>query len=257
MRNITKLTMLIVFLLPISCYCINCCVKSEKKVTFSELAHIDTGGEAFKLDVVGNYAYVSDTADINPGGLVTIDISNSTNPIKCSSYFDGGYPQTLSIVDEIAYIAEWTDGLEIINVTDPHNPIKISNFYDGGMASNVKIIGDIAYIADFSDGLEIINVSNPSNPFQIRQYNPNYLCCPSFCINGSIAVLINHFSDYSGTVIIDISNLNHIVELGSYYPHDADFIYPNIHGNYVYIANHAADTGELRVLDISDPSNII
>ncbi|MFX0052847.1 MAG: hypothetical protein ACFE8U_16335, partial [Candidatus Hermodarchaeota archaeon] len=87
--------------------------KSDFTVSWKEIAQIDTGGGAWDVTISGNYAYVCDSLDDTPGGLVIIDISDPISPIKMSNFFDGGKPQEVTVRDNIAYVADFTDGLEI------------------------------------------------------------------------------------------------------------------------------------------------
>ncbi|UCE15174.1 MAG: hypothetical protein JSV04_10420 [Candidatus Heimdallarchaeota archaeon] len=80
---------------------------------------MDTGGGAQDITIADNRAYVCDSLDNTPGGLVIIDIPDLSNPIKIGNFFDGGQPQEVTVQDKIAYVADLTDGLEIINVSNP------------------------------------------------------------------------------------------------------------------------------------------
>ncbi|MCY3414583.1 MAG: hypothetical protein INQ03_23240 [Candidatus Heimdallarchaeota archaeon] len=60
--------------------------------------------------VVDGIAYVSDVDN----GILLIDVSDPTNPILLSSYFDGGSGQDVDVQGKYIFLADRTDGLEIL-----------------------------------------------------------------------------------------------------------------------------------------------
>jgi hypothetical protein len=77
---------------------------NNSPLTLTELGQIDTGGEAFEVEIVGEIAYVMDTTDNNPGGLVIINVSDPNHPYKLGSYYQSGLPMQVAVVGEIAYL---------------------------------------------------------------------------------------------------------------------------------------------------------
>lgn len=221
-----------------------------------KLGQIETGGEVRDVYVIDDMAYVVDTTDNNPGGLIIINVSDPTHPYKLGSYFQGGLPISVDVIGEIAYLANSLVGLEILNLSDLSHPIKIDQYTGSGSAFDVQVIGEIAYLADWSNGLVILNVSDPTDVREITSYGISGACVQVY-VSENLVYLIDHYSEYSGLRIINVSDPFYPVQIGSYIPVGVDFWNPFVYGDYVYIGNHAPDGGELRIFDVSDPSQII
>ena len=229
---------------------------NNQDLIIRELGQIDTGGEAWDVQVVGNIAYVVDIPDNNLGGLVIIDVSDPTNPQKLSQYYDGGLPSAVYVAEDRAYVADGEDGLEIFDVRDPGNPIKLSQYHDGGDAYDVQVVGDLAYVAAWENGLEILDVSDPAHPTKVGQYSLAGVNS-ALSVVGDLAYVIDH----SGMKILNISDPSHPVELGKYAQSSlvwcsVDLSIPYLEVDLVYVAKHHKDTGGLKILNVSDPSHI-
>ncbi|MFX0005481.1 MAG: LVIVD repeat-containing protein [Promethearchaeota archaeon] len=221
-----------------------------------ELGQIDTGRMTIDVEVHGDIAYVVDATENNPGGLLIINVSDPANPIILASYYQSGLPWKVSIVGEIAYLANSMIGLEVLSISDPTNPVKIDQYTGSGVAYDVEVVGDVAYLADWSRGLVILNVSNPSNVREIRTF-----LIPGACIHvsvaNSLAYIVDHHTDYSGLRVVNVSDPSHPLQLDNHAPSGVDYWNPFVYGDYVYIGNHGLGGGELRILNAHDPSNIV
>jgi Ca2+-binding RTX toxin-like protein len=82
-------------------------------VCSSDLTY-DTSGSVIDVQVIGNYAYVTD----GDSGLQIIDISNPTTPILKDAYDTSGFAYGLQVVGNYAYVADREGGLKIIDVSD-------------------------------------------------------------------------------------------------------------------------------------------
>ncbi|MFX0126018.1 MAG: LVIVD repeat-containing protein [Candidatus Hodarchaeota archaeon] len=249
-------SLFLLFLVSLSINISTSCPNTEQKMVLNEVGQIDTNGEGYDVQVVGNTAYMVDTTDDNPGGLVIIDISDPSIPKKLGSYYNGGLPSSLFIAKEIAYLPARDLGLQLVNVSDPINPQEIGNFYDGGRATCVQIVGDLAFVADNDDGLEILNVSDPTHPTEVSQYRPYGTYFHKLVISDSLAYVTDHQTQYTGIRVLNISDPTNVFEIGKYEPSGIDFIYPYVSNDYFFAANHYVDTGELIILDVSDPADI-
>ena len=220
-----------------------------------ELGQIDTGGYAFKLDVVGDIAYVIDVADYTPGGMVIINVSDPTNPRVLGSYFDSGMLRKVDVKDGIAYIANYQGGLEVVNVTDPSNPTRIYHYASSQTLMDVQVEGNFAYVADWNRGLIILDISDPANIVEEGQYMIGGACV-HVKVEGNRAYIMDHHNDYSGIAIVDISDPSNPSFLGAYAPSGVDLWNPVVRGDYMYVGDHSGGTNQFFILDVSDPSQI-
>ncbi len=233
------------------------CTAIEKRMLLNEIGSIDTNGEAMNVVLNGEVAFVLDTADNNPGGLVIIDVSDPTNPVKLASFYDGGEPKELAIKDDLVFVADSTDGLEILNISDLENPYEIYQYPVNQFSSDVEVIDNLLFAANWDLGFEIFNITNPNSPVKITQYNDNSLNCVQLDIKGDIACISDHRNDYTSLRILNISNPNSPQLLSTFSPANVDFWDPKIYGNHIYVGNHQLNAGELQVLDITDPTSIM
>lgn len=139
-------------------------------IALKELGQIDTGGDAFDIQVVDTIAYV---IDMRYDGLKIYNVSDPSNLTLIGQFRDGGVPHEL-FVDEtrdLVLIGDMWDGFEIINVSNPIQPVKIGSFDDGGEPEWFDVYGNIAYVGDWQEGLEILNLTDPSHPTELSHLN--------------------------------------------------------------------------------------
>jgi len=89
-------------------------------------------------------------------------ILNATNPndIQEVSQLDpGGSIGSITVIDDVAFMADDLLGLLIVDVSDLTKPSLVSSFSDGGNSRDVCVLGDIIYVADGADGLEILQMA--------------------------------------------------------------------------------------------------
>ncbi len=233
-------------------------VKCETtKITFSleKIASIDTNGESIYVTAIGDTAFVLDTADYNPGGVVIIDITDPTNPVKLSSFYDGGVPHKIEVIGDYAFVADGSDGLEVLEISDLENPIKVDSYSVSYSASDFEIIDDILYLAAWSNGLVMLNISNPANIEYLGSYLPGSLNCIHVSIESDLMCATNHFNDYTSILLYDLSNPITPQLLSSIVDYEADFWDPVIYNEKLYTGNHGLGGGELRVYNVSNPSS--
>ncbi|MFW9804357.1 MAG: LVIVD repeat-containing protein [Candidatus Thorarchaeota archaeon] len=226
----------------------------NSNLELTKIGQIDTGGGTEYVKVVGDIAYVIDQGEPTPGGLVLINVSDPANPSQLSSFHDGGWPQSLDVVEDIVYVADTIEGLEIIDVSDPRNPSEIGQYRGSGEVYDVQVIDDIAYIADWNNGLVIINVTEPSNPSYMSSC-AIVGAAPHLHIANNMAFVIDHRSESSGFVAVDISD-PHDPDFAVGYVPDADLWNPFVLEDYMYVCNHGEEGGELQILDMTNLSNI-
>jgi hypothetical protein len=221
----------------------------------NELGQIATGGYAYCVEIEANLAYVLDVAETGPGGLVIINISDSSNPqILSSSYPSQGFME-IDVVGGIAYIADQFNGLRIVNVSDPLNPTMLDLYGSTYQIMDVQVEGDIAYVADWDRGLIILNISDPTNVIELDHYSLSGACVHAE-ISGSYAYCVDHYGDYSSLVVLDASDPEDIAYVGNHIQLDVDFWNPIVKDNLVYIGDHSAGSHCFHILDVENPTNI-
>ncbi|MDZ7692339.1 MAG: Ser-Thr-rich GPI-anchored membrane family protein [Balneolaceae bacterium] len=202
---------------------------------------IDTRGNAWDVEVSGNYAFIAD----EDGGLTVADISNPSNPFEVSSVETPGRALTIDVVSNFAYVADENGGLRIFNITDPINPTEVGSFDTADEAWGITVSGDNAYIAVESDGLQILDISNPANPTEVSLTDT-----PGRAVNVQVRGNYAYVADYSGGLrIMDISDPANPVEVSFLSAHDEIWDI-DFKGTHAFVADHG-----LRVIDISDPAN--
>ncbi len=216
-----------------------------------------TNGNANRVSVSGDYAYVADGSS----GLAIIDISDPTNPGAPIYENTNGHAYDVYVSGDYAYIADWASGLAIIDISDPTNPGAPVYKDTIVRARAIYISGDYAYIAGWgpgepapgiSEGLAIINISDPTNPGTPIYREMEGLAFGVY-VSGDYAY-IAVADELPALVIINISDptnpgtpIYQLVEEGG---NGALDVY--ISGNYAYIANGLSG---LAIINIFDPTN--
>ncbi|MFX0170674.1 MAG: LVIVD repeat-containing protein [Candidatus Hodarchaeota archaeon] len=203
MRKFQLIFIFFYSILTVSIVCVSC--TTSVKTTLTEVGQIDTGGDAFDVDIKNNIAYV---IDLRYDGLKSIDISDPNNLEILDEFRDGGIPHELLIVEDLLYLGDHNNGLEIIDINNPNNLEEIGEFNDGGEISWFDFDSDKIYAGDGVDGLEIIDVSDPTHPFEIGQYDWEGITCVH--VINDIAWL----GRYNGLLkLVNVSNPDNPIEV--------------------------------------------
>jgi len=204
--------------------------------------YMDTTGNAERVYVSGNYAYIADGFS----GLAVINISDPTNPGTPIYEDTNGYAWGVYVSGNYAYIADGNSGLAVINISDPTNPgLPIYENTVGG-ATDVYVRGNYAYIADGLSGLAVIDISNPTNPGTPVYEDTNGVAYGVY-VSGWYA----YIADGYGLAVILISNPSNP---GTPIYEDTTGLAMDVYvsGSYAYVAD---DSSGLAVIDISNPTN--
>jgi hypothetical protein len=120
------------------------------------------GDLASNLYVKDNYAFVSEME-----GLSVIDISNLEELEVVGSFDTNGFAYGIFVQEDLAYVADWDNGLVVVNVSNPYNPQEVG-FYPFGI-EDIYVKGNNLYLAGY-EGFIIVDVSDSSNPIEIGRY---------------------------------------------------------------------------------------
>lgn len=124
------------------------------------LGTVDTPGEAMRLVVAGEHAYVADGL----AGLTVIDIIEPDAPRIVGQFDTPGIAQDLVVVGSLAYVVERYSGLQVIDIADPEHPQLVGSLATPGEFSGVAVDGPRAFIAAGSRGLLVVDVAEPTCP---------------------------------------------------------------------------------------------
>jgi hypothetical protein len=118
---------------------------------------LDTPGQAYDVEVVGDLAYVADGG----AGLRVIDIFDPAAPIELGALDTPGIALDVEVVGDLAYLAAGVSGLRILDVSNPAALVELGALDTPSVALDVEVIGDMAYVVDMDYGLRVVQVSNP------------------------------------------------------------------------------------------------
>jgi len=151
------------------------------------------------------------------------------------------------VVGTLAYLANYSSGLQIIDVSNPTVPVEVGLYDIPGDAMAVQVAGDVAYVADWDGGLQIIDVSSPGSPV-LRGHFDSPGPVRDVQVVGTLAYVADAVF---GLRIVDVSDPAAPVELGfCETPGGADAVYLADSLAYVACEEHG-----LHVIDVSDPAN--
>jgi len=216
---------------------------SVSGTNFTHRGYINTGGGAWGIDVVGNYAFMADQGL----GLQIIDCSNIDAPVKVGRYNTSGQSQDVLVTNDVAFVADNYGGLQIISVTNKASPSLLGTYDSPGLGYGVDVYGQYAFLADYLNGIQVISITNLAVPTLVTNYDT-----PGRALRVKAVGNFLYVSDWdSGMQILSITNPAAPTLVGSYNTSgDAEAI--DVVGNTAYIADF---TGGLVAVDVSTPSS--
>jgi len=221
------LSIIVVFLFNSSCGFTSVTAYLEPNNGFADysmkkIGQYDTGfGSMSDLFVSGNYVYTT----VRRGGMVTFDISDLSAPSLVSVYddptkrvtqdqlwgeFDGALTDGVFVEDNIAYLADGSNGLVILNISTPDHPFKVGH-YSNGVFSNVFVKNNLVFNRD-SDSIDIIDVGNVHEPtlaVEISICQQYYACIRYFAVSDNYL----YITSSNGLFIYNITDPYNPVEL--------------------------------------------
>ncbi len=176
--------------------------------------------------------------------LISVDISDPSNPAKLSSLILSYEISDLWIKDTLIYLTTTDSGLRIINVSNPNNMVEIGRLTGYDSLKNILLKDTLAFVTN-GDFL-IFNVSDPTNPSFISA-----LTTPAEAAGLFVQENYAYVNDWGyGLIIINISNPSSPFIEG-FYERTTRFPYSSLwtYQNYLYVADDY-----LIIFDISNPN---
>ncbi|MFX1470350.1 MAG: LVIVD repeat-containing protein [Promethearchaeota archaeon] len=213
------------------------------KAQTTERLHLNSVGfcdieVGYDVHVQGDYAYVT-----NNDGLMIIDISNPSDPVKVGELLCGGVIGVV-VENNLGYIASPSNGLIIADISSSTNPQQVGHY--GAEASKIAVSGSYASVGQYSNGFKILNISDPTNPVLVGEYSDTR--CDAIEIKDNFVYYANA---EVGLRIISVSNPST--------PQLVTTIFQTGGANDIYISDDvlflACWGAGIRVINISNPSS--
>ena len=173
-----------------------------------------------------------------------VDVADPANPKKLGAWWDSTCSESVTIDNQIAYLAHGDQGLEVLDVRKPDAPTVIKHFSAAGHVRGIDTQGGYAYVANGYRGLKIVDVTDSANPKDVSELKTYR------ALDVDVAGPFVHVADdWAGYKLVDISDPQNPVEIAALdTPGYAEGI--EVIGHYVYIAD---GEGGLRILNVANP----
>ncbi|UCD95339.1 MAG: T9SS type A sorting domain-containing protein [Candidatus Zixiibacteriota bacterium] len=150
------------------------------------------------------------------------------------------------VLDTLAFLTDYNDGLLIYSIGDPSQPDSISNFAQSeARMCDVFVKDDIAYVGTTSDGMSILDVGNPAEPVLLATHGA--WAVNDIFVRDSLAYLAAGEYDL---MIVNVSNPS-LPEMLYVYNAIGDPAHGiDVMDNMILLARRY---GGVLVLDITDP----
>lgn len=218
-----------------------------RRADFSLLGTIDTSGDAYRVQVVGNQAFVA----ARWGGLQLINVANPPNPVLVGGRTNLHLTSTwdVEVVGDHAYLADDVFGLQILKVTDATNLVPVGNWDSSGYAIEVQVEGDLAFLAVYLEGFRIVNVGDPTRPALVGGFDT-----PGESLGLQVVGDLAYIADgNAGLQVLNVAEPARPFKLGGFQSQGRSFGVRVI-GGYAYVANVVT---ELQIVDVRHPPDLV
>ena len=162
----------------------------------------------------------------------------------------GGPAEAIAVDNNIAFVAERSDGIEILDVSQPNETTEIRQYYEEVSSFNELVVkDDLLYTAAGRGGLVIFNISNVRDSFAPMCHIYGIANTTNFIAVENNLVILD--IDGEGFTIIDVSDPTEPAILSNV-TIDTDVFDVVINNDLVYVVGF---TTGVKIFDISDPEN--
>ncbi len=116
------------------------------------VATVDTPGNAVRIDIEGDYAYIADKRK----GLAIFDISDPLDPVHVFQMPLDSWCLNVEVVGHLAFIAGDDAGMHIVDVSNPRHPIYAGNVRSANATSIAVREDGLVLLTDEDDGLRVM-----------------------------------------------------------------------------------------------------
>jgi len=139
-------------------------------------------GPAAEAAVADHYAFVA----IEEGGLLVLDISEPSRPVRVASYPLAGQTHFVRVTGARAYVAtkvvragggceseRWRGRLVVLDISKPATPALLGSYTTSREIQSLFVEGNRVYLCDSVDGLHIVDVNDPARPRALSVGKPD------------------------------------------------------------------------------------
>jgi hypothetical protein len=193
--------------------------------------------------VQGGYAYITDDAT---GSLRVIDILNPWEPKEVARWQarqteSGRYLHDVMVVDGLAYLSYWNDGLIILDV---------GNGIRGGRPSNPQFVSQLKYDLNTLyarvDQLYGLGPRGTHTAWRAGKYV--FVGDEVYAVKEATGLRSGNDLTFGRLHVVDVSDIQHPKEVAWYEPTDGGVHNVWVEGDTLYLGNYQ---GGARALDIS------
>ena len=224
---------------------------AASSITETTSVNLSGSGSLRGMDVVGDFAYVS---DVGTNIFKIYDVADKDNPVEVGS-LNTGYGLGTVIVDGNYAYVNATDRAIVIDITSSTNPTIVGNTGAiGGINPTYDLYkkGDYLYFPDNQNAqVDIVDISDPTNPTFVKSVsttNPKTITG-----YGDYVYVINIYVANNPVSVVDISEPENAFLVGTIDTSDTGEPRTiKAEGNRLYIHGSSG----FIVVDISDPANL-
>lgn len=128
-----------------------------RKSDMTVVGQCDTPGEALRIVVNGDYAYIADKQD----GLAVIDITDRANPVLLTTgYNTTGYAQSIDFENNWLVVGSGGGGVYLFDITNPADPKFVDRVTKDeiGYTRCVDIHNGLVYVASRDNGVVQLSI---------------------------------------------------------------------------------------------------
>src|SRR5690242_16372021 len=144
------------------------------------------------------------------GALVMLSIFSGRPAFAATNKTLGTYPGAVHandvvVLDNIAYVADGTDGVIALNISNPASPTLVGSYDTPGDAHQLEGAGNYLFVAD-GTSLQILNISSPSAMTLAGSYSQAGFTVTDVTTDGTYAYITGSLIGTTTFEVVNISN---------------------------------------------------
>ncbi|MBI5405372.1 MAG: DUF5011 domain-containing protein, partial [Candidatus Kerfeldbacteria bacterium] len=165
-----------------------------------------------------------------PGGLVDDAARNKT----VATYDTVGTAYDVTIINDIAFIADGANGVVVLNVANPAAPTLLATYDTPGDARQLEASGNFLYVADTAS-LRIYNIANPAVESLVANHTFTSTNVRSLSVDDPYVYVVGVGSPSSEVYVVNVTTPSSPVTVATAGSLTADGI--TVTGQYVYLVD--------------------